>query len=203
MVLKIAAVLYSFFPTQYLPHTFICIVAILVVRAFSQGRVTNRERDLHARVILVTVSCVHLKVSYWCLFLIGWLYASRTHSPAVLGSTWSPYHCTDSPSNRCPRNLNTRHPPSIDDFERADLRRTVRSYIAYVHQSVLYQIPHGERTEARCLDICTRVSACRSCGTSGSSQRSRCDKRERREIIGYLPDDHSPSSGPFSCACRA
>ncbi|KAG5636038.1 hypothetical protein H0H81_009311 [Sphagnurus paluster] len=55
MVLKIASAAYStFFPTQYVVHIVIGIVTVLVLRAFSQGRRTNRERDLHARKILIT-----------------------------------------------------------------------------------------------------------------------------------------------------
>lgn len=50
MVLKILAS--TFFATRYVS---LAIVIILSLRAFSQGRRTNRERDLHARIILVTV----------------------------------------------------------------------------------------------------------------------------------------------------
>ncbi|KAF8222065.1 hypothetical protein L208DRAFT_1413928 [Tricholoma matsutake] len=49
MVLKILAS--TFFATRYVS---LAIVIILSLRAFSQGRRTNRERDLHARIILVT-----------------------------------------------------------------------------------------------------------------------------------------------------
>jgi hypothetical protein len=56
MVLKIlGAAASTFFPTQYAIHIAVAIVSILAFRAFSQGRRTNRERDLHARIILVTV----------------------------------------------------------------------------------------------------------------------------------------------------
>ncbi|PPQ73384.1 hypothetical protein CVT26_015487 [Gymnopilus dilepis] len=55
MVLRIAEAFASkYFPTQYLVHIAIGIVTLLVLRAFSQGRTTNRERDLHARTILLT-----------------------------------------------------------------------------------------------------------------------------------------------------
>ncbi|KAG6901751.1 hypothetical protein C0995_008316 [Termitomyces sp. Mi166 len=58
MVLKIAGAAYTaFFPTQYAVHVVIGLVTVLVLRAFSQGRKTNRERDLHGRKILVTVCC--------------------------------------------------------------------------------------------------------------------------------------------------
>jgi hypothetical protein len=56
MVLKVAATaVTAIVPSQYYIHAVIALVTILVVRAFAQGRKTNRERDLHARVILVTV----------------------------------------------------------------------------------------------------------------------------------------------------
>ena len=56
MVLRIVEAFASkYFPTQYLVHIAIGIVTLLVLRAFSQGRTTNRERDLHARTIMLTV----------------------------------------------------------------------------------------------------------------------------------------------------
>ncbi|KAJ3811350.1 hypothetical protein F5876DRAFT_64851 [Lentinula aff. lateritia] len=55
MVLNILEVLGSkYFPTQYTIHIVAAIATIFAVRTYSQGRATNRERDLHARTILVT-----------------------------------------------------------------------------------------------------------------------------------------------------
>ncbi|KAF8910105.1 hypothetical protein CPB84DRAFT_1764622 [Gymnopilus junonius] len=55
MVLRIAEAFASaYFPTKYLFHIAAGIITVLVLRAFSQGRTTNRERDLHARTILLT-----------------------------------------------------------------------------------------------------------------------------------------------------
>ncbi|KAF5356462.1 hypothetical protein D9757_012467 [Collybiopsis confluens] len=55
MVLQIIETLGSrFFPAQYTLHIVIGIATIFALRAFSQGRATTRERDLHARIILVT-----------------------------------------------------------------------------------------------------------------------------------------------------
>ncbi|KAJ7600916.1 hypothetical protein C8J56DRAFT_999941 [Mycena floridula] len=51
MVLSIFA---EYFPFQYLVHILVAASTALVIWTFSQGRRTNRERDLHARVILVT-----------------------------------------------------------------------------------------------------------------------------------------------------
>ena len=56
MVLKVAATaLTAIVPSKYYVHAILTLITVLVVRAFSQGRTTNRERDLHGRVILVTV----------------------------------------------------------------------------------------------------------------------------------------------------
>ncbi|KIM76579.1 hypothetical protein PILCRDRAFT_826151 [Piloderma croceum F 1598] len=55
MVLKVAATaLTAILPSKYYVHAILTLITVLVVRAFSQGRSTNRERDLHGRVILVT-----------------------------------------------------------------------------------------------------------------------------------------------------
>jgi hypothetical protein len=55
MVLKVLAAAAPYFPSQYTAHIVTAIVLILTARAISQGRKTTRERDLHARVILLTV----------------------------------------------------------------------------------------------------------------------------------------------------
>lgn len=47
-------VITSIIPKGYYWHAALSVLAIIVVHAFTQGRTTNRERDLHARVILVT-----------------------------------------------------------------------------------------------------------------------------------------------------
>ncbi|KAI0074863.1 hypothetical protein K474DRAFT_1647473 [Panus rudis PR-1116 ss-1] len=41
-------------PPQYYPHAAVTSLALVVTYAFAQGKATNRERDLHARTILVT-----------------------------------------------------------------------------------------------------------------------------------------------------
>ncbi|CAL1711716.1 unnamed protein product [Somion occarium] len=41
-------------PPQYYPHAAISGLALLVTYAFAQGRTTTRDRDLHARTVLVT-----------------------------------------------------------------------------------------------------------------------------------------------------
>lgn len=65
MVLKLAEALAdNFFPYQYAWHILIALVTLTVFRAFSQGRTTNRERDLHDRTFLVTVCFVRLFEPY-------------------------------------------------------------------------------------------------------------------------------------------
>lgn len=43
-------------PPKYWYHTLAAALVLLVIYAYTQGRSTTRERDLHARVILLTVS---------------------------------------------------------------------------------------------------------------------------------------------------
>jgi len=55
MVLSVlATAVTAVLPSNYYVHALVAIVTILAIRAFAQGRSTNRERDLHARVVLVT-----------------------------------------------------------------------------------------------------------------------------------------------------
>ncbi|KAF7289895.1 hypothetical protein MIND_01364200 [Mycena indigotica] len=54
MVLKIAAAAAAYFPTDYTLHVVTAIVVVILARVISQGRRTSRDRDLHARVILLT-----------------------------------------------------------------------------------------------------------------------------------------------------
>ena len=43
-------------PFNYWPHAAVAVAVLLVIYAYAQGRSTIRERDLHARVIILTVS---------------------------------------------------------------------------------------------------------------------------------------------------
>ncbi|KAG1740821.1 uncharacterized protein EDB91DRAFT_1131628 [Suillus paluster] len=55
MVLKVlAASVNVLLPSEYYVHAIVSILVIVVVRAFAQGRTTNREREMHAKVVLVT-----------------------------------------------------------------------------------------------------------------------------------------------------
>ena len=57
MVLQAAYALASYvLPTRYYWQTAVGVGSLVVTYAFAQGRTTNRERDLHARTIIVTVS---------------------------------------------------------------------------------------------------------------------------------------------------
>ncbi|KAJ7152902.1 hypothetical protein C8R46DRAFT_1006788 [Mycena filopes] len=54
MVLKLLAASYEYFPTDYTVHAAAALIAVLAVHRISQGRATTRERDLHARIVLLT-----------------------------------------------------------------------------------------------------------------------------------------------------
>ncbi|KAJ6531410.1 hypothetical protein DFH09DRAFT_139775 [Mycena vulgaris] len=54
MVLKVLAAAAPYFPSEYTAHIVAAIILVLTARAISQGSKTTRERDLHARVILIT-----------------------------------------------------------------------------------------------------------------------------------------------------
>lgn len=60
MVLQAAYALASnVLPTDYYWPTAVGVASLVVTYAFAQGKTTNRERDLHARTILITVSPFH------------------------------------------------------------------------------------------------------------------------------------------------
>jgi hypothetical protein len=65
MVLQVAATaLTAVISSKYYVHAILTFITVFVFRAFSQGRTTNRERDLHGRVILVTVRARKVNVQY-------------------------------------------------------------------------------------------------------------------------------------------
>jgi hypothetical protein len=55
MVLKLLAAAYAHFPTEYTVHVVTTLIVVLATRRISQGRKTTRERDMHARVVVLTV----------------------------------------------------------------------------------------------------------------------------------------------------
>ena len=52
----LASLVSNYYPQSYITHISVSIISILAVRTYALGRSTNRERDLHGRVILLTVS---------------------------------------------------------------------------------------------------------------------------------------------------
>ncbi|KAJ2917686.1 hypothetical protein MD484_g2694, partial [Candolleomyces efflorescens] len=56
MVLGILESIYrsSYFPRSYVPHILLTSLAVVVLHALSQGRKTSRDRDLHARTVILT-----------------------------------------------------------------------------------------------------------------------------------------------------
>lgn len=56
MVLQVAYTLASkILPSERYVHVGVSILGLVITYAFAQGRTTDRERDLHARTIIVTV----------------------------------------------------------------------------------------------------------------------------------------------------
>ena len=51
----LATIFWDYFPLNYVVHISLGIVITMILRTYAQGRVTSRERDLHGRVILLTV----------------------------------------------------------------------------------------------------------------------------------------------------
>lgn len=58
MVVQVIFGLVAAVPSKYYAHIALTTVALVVLYAFSQGRTTSRERDLHARVVILTVACL-------------------------------------------------------------------------------------------------------------------------------------------------
>ncbi|KAJ7823781.1 hypothetical protein B0H14DRAFT_2825643 [Mycena olivaceomarginata] len=54
MVLKMLGAAYGYFPTEYTVHVAGALIALLATHRIAQGRKTTRERDMHARVVVVT-----------------------------------------------------------------------------------------------------------------------------------------------------
>lgn len=55
MVLEVVyAAASQIIPSGYTVHLCVAAVALVIIYAFAQGRSTTRERDLHARVVVVT-----------------------------------------------------------------------------------------------------------------------------------------------------
>ncbi|KAJ2932308.1 hypothetical protein H1R20_g4800, partial [Candolleomyces eurysporus] len=56
MVLGILESIYrsSYFPRSYVPHILLASLAVAILHALSQGRKTSRDRDLHARTVILT-----------------------------------------------------------------------------------------------------------------------------------------------------
>ncbi|KAJ7623864.1 hypothetical protein DFH06DRAFT_1104631 [Mycena polygramma] len=54
MVLKILTAASGYFPSEYTVHIVATLIAVLATRRIAQGRWTTRERDMHARVVVVT-----------------------------------------------------------------------------------------------------------------------------------------------------
>ncbi|KAH9922576.1 hypothetical protein B0H21DRAFT_841244 [Amylocystis lapponica] len=105
MALQAAYAAVSFIlPPKYFPHAILIAILLFVAHAFARGRTTNRERDLHARIVLVTGAFTPLGLS-----LISALAARGAHIIAV-----SPYPLTHAyPTVLIPLLRSTTNNPNI------------------------------------------------------------------------------------------
>ena len=100
MVLELAyAVLSKVFPSEHWLGLGFVVIGAILLRTFSQGRKTTRERNLNARVILVTVAWPELLLTSfrdlpWDCAELGWLYARRFDSASGIGPTRGAYNRT-------------------------------------------------------------------------------------------------------------
>lgn len=67
--------LFSAIPSAYYVYILVAVLTLVVTHAISQGRKTNRERDLHARIILVTVRNSYFRLKSRTKCRIGRLHA--------------------------------------------------------------------------------------------------------------------------------
>jgi len=84
MVLNVVQALASrIIPYNYAWHILAGLVVFTALRIFSQGRTTNRERDLHDRTFLVTVGCMFFKAGVLSLGAAGGIHSSRADITAT------------------------------------------------------------------------------------------------------------------------
>lgn len=101
MVLEIAyAGLSKVLPSKYWLRLVFTVIGIVILRTVSQGRKTTRERNLHARIILVTVAWPVLSTSFsnlpWDPAKPGRFHAARFNPSPELSSTGGAYNRTVS-----------------------------------------------------------------------------------------------------------
>ena len=78
MVLELAyAAISKALPSKYWLRLIFAVVCVIILRTLSQGRKTTRERNLNARVILVTVAWLELLSTSFQRFTLefGWIRA--------------------------------------------------------------------------------------------------------------------------------
>ncbi len=65
MVLQVAyGALTTVLPPKYWPHALVVSTILVVIYAYTQGRQTTRERDLHGRIMLLTVSARNWRAAF-------------------------------------------------------------------------------------------------------------------------------------------
>lgn len=66
----------GYFSSKYFLRTVLGFCVLFALRSYSQGRKTTRERDLHGRVVLLTVSSL-LLLQYYVTFVTDILFYFR------------------------------------------------------------------------------------------------------------------------------
>ncbi|KAJ7246487.1 hypothetical protein C8J57DRAFT_1724869 [Mycena rebaudengoi] len=120
MVLKMLAAAAPYFPSEYTVHIVTAVVVAVAARAIAQGRSTTRERDLHARTIIVTGALTPLGLT-----LVEALASRGAHiialTPSAVDSdavtTWIDLlRSTTSNENIYAEQCDLAAPPSIQAF---------------------------------------------------------------------------------------
>jgi len=205
MVLRILEVFFtSYFPTQYAVHIAVGILTIYVLRTFAQGRKTNRERDLHARVVLVTVSQGSLIISHFSNNLkpVGWLYTSWLDYSSVSCTTWCPYNCTHRATSRVAWSRYSDRHFALDDVKWANLRWGMWSDIANLYPLLLYEVPDWQRPENRFNHLRSRTQTPWVSVSSFNDRDFRGPENKRFKFISDIPYHYSPPAILARCPSR-
>lgn len=77
---RLLDILYSAIPPKYYVYILLAVLTLAVIHAYAQGRRTDRERDLHARVILVTVRMPYLIWYLTTELCTGWIHTNGSYA---------------------------------------------------------------------------------------------------------------------------
>ena len=119
MVLELAyAGLSKALPSKYWLRLGLAAVVIVLLRTLSQGRKTTRERNLNARVILVTVAWPALPSTSFQRFTLGFFGPGRFHAAGFdptsgAGSTRGAYNRAGSGTHFVTTGWHHRRTPTL------------------------------------------------------------------------------------------